>query len=100
MSFLNQIFPSRPDFAALIAGGASIIDVRTPQEYRQGHVAGSVNIPLDQLPGKISQIKKMPAPLILCCASGMRSGRATAQLKRAGMEAYNGGSWKAVARYL
>lgn len=100
MGFLSNIFGKKADFAGMIEAGAPIVDVRTPAEFKQGHIKGSVNIPLDQIGGKINKIKKMGQPVILCCASGMRSGRATAALKRAGMEAYNGGSWMSLRRYV
>ena len=74
--------------------GALVVDVRTVKEFKGGHVAGSVNIPLDTLSSKIEDIKKMKQPILLCCASGMRSGSATSQLKKMGIECYNAGSWK------
>ncbi len=76
---------------------ASIIDVRTPGEYAGGNVAGSVNIPLDQVPNRVNEFKEMSKPIILCCASGMRSGQATQFLKQHGIdEVYNGGGWSEV----
>lgn len=76
---------------------ASIIDVRTPGEYAGGNVVGSVNIPLDQVPNRVSEFKEMSKPIILCCASGMRSGQATQFLKQHGIEdVYNGGGWSEV----
>ncbi|MCS7028273.1 MAG: rhodanese-like domain-containing protein [Bacteroidia bacterium] len=72
---------------------STIIDVRTPQEYMGGHVAGSINIPLNELPMHVEQIKNMPKPIVLCCASGMRSGQAAMFLKQYGIDCINGGSW-------
>lgn len=72
---------------------SSIIDVRTPQEYMGGHVVGSINIPLSELPTRIDDIREMAQPIILCCASGMRSGQAMLFLKQRGIECVNGGSW-------
>lgn len=70
-----------------------IIDVRTPDEFNGGHVNGSKNIPLSLLSDKISSIPK-DVPVVLCCASGNRSGQATTFLKSNGYEqVYNGGSW-------
>lgn len=71
----------------------SIIDVRTPEEFRGGHVAGSINIPLQQIQTRKDEIEKLPEPLIFCCASGGRSGQATQFFKQLGFECYNGGSW-------
>lgn len=77
----------------LIENGAVIIDVRSPGEFAGGHVEGSLNMPLDSIQSQIGKIKKMDKPVVLCCASGMRSGSATSILKREGIEAYNAGSW-------
>tara|TARA_R110002033_G_scaffold105029_1_gene152420 strand:+ start:637 stop:831 length:195 start_codon:yes stop_codon:yes gene_type:complete len=52
----------------------TIIDVRSNGEFMGAHVADSVNIPLNQIPERIKEIKKLKTPLILCCASGNRSG--------------------------
>ena len=81
----------------MINKGGIIIDVRTPQEFKGGHVKGSKNIPLNTINGKIKDLKKLNKPLVLCCASGMRSGQATAILKREGLEVINGGSWRSLA---
>ncbi|MBX7205519.1 MAG: rhodanese-like domain-containing protein [Bacteroidia bacterium] len=77
----------------LIKSGATIVDVRTPMEFMGGHVAGSVNIPLQELPARLDEITSMKQPLVLCCASGARSGQATAYLKSHGVICENGGSW-------
>lgn len=74
----------------------TVIDVRTPEEFAGGHVAGSINIPLGELPGRVAEIKHMPPPLVLCCASGGRSGQAAAFLKMQGVDCQNGGSWLSV----
>jgi len=72
---------------------ATIVDVRSPEEFMGGHVAGSINIPLQEVPNRVDEIKSMQAPLILCCASGNRSGQAQRYLAQLGMECFNGGSW-------
>ncbi|GIV55366.1 MAG: sulfurtransferase [Candidatus Kapaibacterium sp.] len=77
----------------LLAKGALLVDVRTPGEFAAGHVRGSRNIPLDQLPRHLDSLKKSNKPVIFVCASGNRSGRATAMAKQTGIEAYNAGSW-------
>ncbi|MBK7761770.1 MAG: rhodanese-like domain-containing protein [Bacteroidetes bacterium] len=76
--------------------GAIVIDVRTKEEYQQGHVVGSVNIPLSSLSKHFETIRK-DKPLITCCASGLRSAQAKSMLKANGyLEVYNGGSWTKV----
>lgn len=69
------------------------MDVRTPAEFMGDHVAGSINIPLQEIPERLNEIKALPQPLVLCCASGNRSGQATAYLKNLGIDCTNGGSW-------
>ena len=71
----------------------TIIDVRTRAEFSGGHVANSLNIPLQEIQQRLEEIKKLPQPIILCCASGNRSGQATAFLKSIGIDCENGGSW-------
>jgi len=70
-----------------------VIDVRTYQEFIGGHVSGSINIPLQELPQKIDSLKQYHKPLILCCASGGRSGQAQHYLQQLGLACINGGSW-------
>lgn len=84
------------DYALLLKNGASIIDVRTKAEFQQGHIRGSVNIPLHNLEGSLSKIKK-DKPVITCCASGMRSASAKSILKSNGFtDVYNGGGWSSL----
>ena len=71
----------------------TIIDVRTHAEFTGGHVAGSVNIPLGEIPQRVEEIRRLQQPIILCCASGNRSGQATAFLRSTGITCENGGSW-------
>lgn len=78
---------------------ASIIDVRSPEEFMGGHVEGSLNIPLHELNDRLEEIKQIGKPLVLCCASGNRSGMATNFLSQQGLECYNGGSWLDVNYY-
>jgi phage shock protein E len=95
LSFLKKLFIPRPktDYKHLIQNGAIIIDVRTKGEYENGHIKGSLNIPLDSLRNNLSKIKKDKC-VITCCASGMRSASAKGILKSNGFaEVYNGGGW-------
>ena len=70
-----------------------IVDVRTPEEFNSGHVDGSVNIPLQEIQQRMDEIRKFSQPVVLCCASGGRSGQAAAYLKSQGIKCENGGSW-------
>lgn len=74
------------------AGEATIIDVRTPAEFAGGHVTGSINIPLNEIPMRLTEIKNKKN-IVLCCASGNRSSQATAFLKQNGIVCENAGSW-------
>ncbi|HTQ27906.1 MAG TPA: rhodanese-like domain-containing protein [Puia sp.] len=81
------------DWKKLFQNGAQIIDVRTPGEFKNGHIRGAINIPLQQLAGHLSKIKK-DRPVITCCASGMRSASARRILKANGFaDVHNGGGW-------
>ena len=77
----------------------TIVDVRTYEEFMGGHVADSINIPLNEIPQRIAELQQLKAPLILCCASGNRSGQAQQFLSQHGIESYNGGSWLDVNYY-
>ncbi|MFT3846352.1 MAG: rhodanese-like domain-containing protein [Lacibacter sp.] len=93
LGFIKKLFGPGTDYKALVDGGAVIVDVRTPQEYRGGHIKGSLNIPVNTIGQKVNELKKKGKPVITCCASGMRSSSAAGILKQSGIEAYNGGSW-------
>ncbi|MDI1233451.1 MAG: rhodanese-like domain-containing protein [bacterium] len=77
----------------------TIVDVRTPDEFRGGHVVGSINIPVQELTQHLEELKALATPLILCCASGGRSGMAHGFLSQSGIECYNGGAWTDVNYY-
>ena len=71
----------------------TIVDVRTPAEFQGGNVPSSVNIPLQEIPQRLEEISKLQQPLVLCCASGGRSGLAKDYLSQKGINCVNGGSW-------
>ncbi len=70
-----------------------IIDVRSPMEFARGSAPGSINIPLNEIPDRLEEFQKMQGTLVICCASGNRSGQACLYLKANDIEAVNGGSW-------
>jgi rhodanese-related sulfurtransferase len=76
-----------------MAKGAVIVDVRTPQEYNEGHITNSLNVPLQHIESRIHTLKKKNKTVILCCKSGGRASRARNILQRNGIECVNGGSW-------
>lgn len=65
--------------------GAShlLIDVRTPEEFATGHLAGAVNISLQTLPDRLNEIPH-DKPVVLYCRSGNRSNEAFGILNKAG----------------
>lgn len=63
---------------------AVLVDVRTVQEYREGHIPGSKNVPLQQLDKISSVAKKKDIPLFVYCYSGSRSRQAAGMLRRMG----------------
>lgn len=77
----------------LVNQGASVVDVRTPEEFMGGNVANSINVPLHEVPERVDYLKSLPQPLVLCCLSGGRSGQATAFLSAQGIDCVNGGGW-------
>lgn len=81
-----------------LEAGALIIDVRTPAEFNRGHIPKSRNIPLDKFEKHIPELKKKGREVILCCATGMRSGMATSILSREGVTAMNAGGWQKLLR--
>jgi phage shock protein E len=81
--------------------GAVILDVRTKGEYTQGHIKGSINIPVDQLSTNLGKLANKNNAIIACCASGMRSGVAEGILKSNGYnQVHNGGSWSGLQNKL
>ncbi|GHU74994.1 MAG: rhodanese-like domain-containing protein [Hydrotalea flava] len=94
LSFLKKLFSGKEvDYQELQNRGAIIIDVRTPAEFKTGHIRGAINIPVDQIKLKTAELKKKNKPVITCCRSGARSGMAKSVLSAAGIEVYNGGAW-------
>ncbi len=80
--------------------GAVVIDVRTPLEYNEGHVKGSKNIVLNNIPTAVNEIKGLNKKVIAVCRSGARSGQATSFLSKQGIDVINGGPWQNVAKFL
>ncbi|MBL7744158.1 MAG: rhodanese-like domain-containing protein [Chitinophagaceae bacterium] len=94
IGFFKKLFTGTTiDFKDLVKKGAVIIDVRSPGEYKSGHIQGSKNFPLDNIRSKVTELKKTGKPVITVCRSGTRSGIAKGILKAAGIEVYNGGAW-------
>lgn len=83
----------------LLKEGGKIVDVRSVEEFNSAHKDGSINIPLNLLEKRIKELDKRK-PIILCCASGSRSGLAKRTLKAQGFEnVHNAGTWKSLRKF-
>ncbi len=74
--------------------GHLVIDVRSKEEYDQGHVPGSRHIPLSSIMMHLEELANESQEIILVCASGNRSGMACMMLQREGISCQNGGAWQ------
>jgi rhodanese-related sulfurtransferase len=74
--------------------GAVVLDVRTLEEWNEGHVEGSKHIVLTVIPLELEQIKSWGKPVIAVCRSGARSGQAAQFLSNNGIDTINGGPWQ------
>lgn len=83
-----------------IAKGAVIVDVRTDEEFQQGHLPGAIHIPYDQLGTRAGEIPGgQQQPMVLYCRSGRRSGIAKQTLDGLGYSnTINGGGYEALER--
>lgn len=87
MKFLDRLFGTAIDGVGarrLVSEGALLLDVRTPEEFTEGHLPGAVNIPVHDLSGRLGELSDRERAIVVYCRSGMRSGRAAGVLRRAG----------------
>ena len=76
-----------------IANGATILDVRTENEYKTGHIDGSINISLGTIKEKYVELDTSKT-YITCCSHGLRSVKVETILKEKGFRhVFNGGAW-------
>lgn len=69
----------------MVSKGAVLVDVRSPQEYKEGHIRGAILIPEYELLSKIKrELPDKDKTIIVYCASGARSKKAQEQLKKIG----------------
>ena len=76
-----------PSARKLVDEGARLVDVRTPAEFRERHLPGALNVPLQALERRLSELGPKDAPLVLYCRSGNRSALAASMLRAAGFTA-------------
>ncbi len=66
---------------------AQVVDVRDIGQFQSGHIPNARHIPITELQSRTAELEKLKStPLILCCASGMRSRAGLLMLKKAGFE--------------
>lgn len=81
----------------MIASGATVIDVRTADEYAAEHLPNARHIPIDELSGRLEEVSQLVggdkrAPIVVYCASGRRAAKAQQLLSDAGFQqVVNGG---------
>lgn len=86
----NRVLAMLPE---LRKQGAYLVDVRSAAEFASANAPGTINIPLQELGGRLAEIPQS-VPVVLCCASGTRSGMARMMLKKNGYDrVYNIGTW-------
>jgi rhodanese-related sulfurtransferase len=84
LSFLWADHVSSAQAHLLVQKGALLLDVRSPEEFKEGHIEGAVNIPVQDLENRMGEVGPRERSVVVYCHSGMRSGRAAQMLERAG----------------
>lgn len=82
--FLGKTSPA--EAKKLVAEGARLLDVRSDGEHRSGHIKGSLHIPVGELSSRLGELDDKSKPIVVYCASGMRSASAAGILRRAGFQ--------------
>lgn len=84
-----QMWPfggSKHNGRELVKHGALLLDVRTAEEFRDRHLDGAVNIPLQELSARIRELGAKERPIVVYCRSGARSATAAGIMKSAGYD--------------
>jgi phage shock protein E len=68
----------------LVQDGATLLDVRSSGEFSGGHLPGARNVPVHELSQRIAELGDKGKPVVVYCASGMRSASAAGTLRKAG----------------
>jgi rhodanese-related sulfurtransferase len=69
---------------AMVGAGAVILDVRTPNEFTQGHLDGALNIPVQELEKRVKEVGDPKKGVVVYCAAGMRAASAEQILRKHG----------------
>lgn len=84
-AYLRRASNVSPESARrLVAEGAILLDVRTPEEFAAGHLEGAVNIPVHEVEARLGELPDRDKPVVVYCRSGRRSAQAKAVLERSG----------------
>ena len=78
---------SNAQLAAQIKDGHAplVLDVRTSEEFEAGHIPGAVNIPIDQLPSRLGELRVAKTDeIVVHCERGPRAAKAEALLEQSG----------------
>jgi phage shock protein E len=70
----------------LVAHGAMLLDVRTAEEFRAGHLDGALNVPVQQLMQRIAELGDRSRTIVVYCRSGNRSALAAELLRTQGYQ--------------
>lgn len=68
----------------LVAAGARLVDVRTPEEFAAGHLSGAILIPYDQIAARARELGPNTTPIVIYCRTGRRTGIAASALASLG----------------
>ena len=79
------------DVVRLMNGGATLVDVRSTNQFKDGHISGARNVPGDQIAAGAAALDKLKdKTLVMCCESGTASGAAARKLAQLGhKQVYN-----------
>lgn len=84
----------------LIADGAVVLDVRTPEEFEDAHVPGAVNVPVQDVAQRVAEVERLVGgdksrPVVVYCGVGGRAAKAKQELEASGFtQVVNGGGYK------
>lgn len=98
MGFFDFIRKDIGNAIELLNQGALVLDVRTVAEYRAGHGRNSHNCPVGRIEVFLNSHSPNDGPIVTCCATGARSGKAARILQSHGFTVANGGNWKNVEK--
>jgi phage shock protein E len=70
----------------LVEQGALLLDVRTPAEFKDGHVPHALNVPVQELGVRLRELGPTNRPIVVYCRSGGRSAQASSLLRQAGYQ--------------